>query len=99
MPTPYKLTTRQEAALRREKTAFKKLKTQPEKFAFLATCTWFPMEFWQSGQNGFRWFPTAAFCIMLDDAHPHGFATPEEAVAHGEIMKAEYKTLAAQPAL
>lgn len=48
------------------------------------------MEFWRQGQTGFRWYPTAVGFVMLDDAHPFGFETAEEAAAHGCTMKAEY---------
>jgi hypothetical protein len=92
MPTPsFKLTTRRQAEFRRERAKFKKIKDEALKRAFLATCQWWPVEAWQKGQTGMRWYPTAVGIFMLDDAHPFGFATPEEAQAHGLKMQAEYQ--------
>jgi hypothetical protein len=99
MPTPYKLTVRKQNEFRRQKAAFKKLTDEGQKRAFLASCEWWPMEFWQKGQKGFRWYPTAVGIIMLDDAHPFGFETADEAHTHGQVMRAEYAQPAAASAL
>lgn len=101
MSAEFKLTKRKETEFRRQKAAFKKLTDETQKRAFLAACEWWPMEYWMKGQTGFRWYPTAVGFVMLDDAHPVGFETPEEAQSHGRTLQADYAALqpAAQPAL
>jgi len=92
MAISFKLTTRRQAEFRRERAKFKKIKDEALKRAFLATCVWWPQEGWQPGQTGgYRWYPTAVGIFMIDDAHPYGFETAEEAQAHGLLMQAEYK--------